>query len=51
MFYPCGFLIEDLRMNQVLLKRLVEDGLYPLHFKSPISSPVSFVATKLSRHL
>lgn len=49
MFYPWGgFIIKDLKINQVMHKGFMLDGLYPIHSKLLSPSLVGILATKSS---
>lgn len=48
MFYSWGFIIKDLKTNQLMYKGFMLDGLYLIHSKPLSPSPVGLLATKTS---
>jgi hypothetical protein len=51
LFYPCGFILKDMKTKQVNLKGFMKDGLYPINLQQFSTIPVSFLANKVSSNL
>jgi hypothetical protein len=47
LFYPWGFLLKDMKTNQVILKGPMTNGLYPINLQQLSKPSLSFLANKV----